>query len=266
MIKTTDDVSLAVRDAGRHDAQACVFIHGIAQSKLTWEPVLAGPLANEYHLVAYDLRGHGGSDKPEDPSALARTRLAGDLAAVIEGLRLERPVLVASSYGGVVVGEYLRQYGDASLGGIVFVAGAVRTGREARDLFGPVMLNHARALLAEDPATYAEGARAFLQGNAAGPFASETLEAALAEMMLVPARVRRAFLTGGEDYCPEISRSQVPIATLHGDQDAVVAPAMSAMIARLRPGIRQEWLPNVGHVPWLETPEAFNAALRSVLQ
>jgi len=266
MVITTDGLSLAVTDVGPRDARACIFIHGIAQSKMSWESVLAGPLASNHRLVAFDLRGHGESDKPSDGAAFARARLANDLAAVITELRLEKPHVVAWSFGGVVVGEYLRQYGEAALGSVVFVAGAVRTGRDARDLFGPVMLNHARALLAEDSASYAAGARLFLQGCSALPIAPAMLERAVEEMLLVPAHVRRALLSGGEDYRQEISRTTLPMTTIHGERDAVVLPAMSELIAGLRSGVIQVSLPNVGHTPWLEDPRAFHDALRSVME
>ena len=265
MVITTDGLSLAVTDVGPRDARACIFIHGIAQSKMSWESVLAGPLASNHRFVAFDLRGHGESDKPADAAAFARSRLANDLAAIITDLRLEKPHVVAWSFGAVAVGEYLRQHGEKALGGIVFVAGAVRTGRDARELFGPVMLEHARALLAEDPSAYAAGAREFLHGSTALPIAPEMLERALEEMLLVPAHVRRTFLSGGEDYREEISRTTIPMATIHGERDAVNLPAMSELIGGLRAGVRHVSLPNVGHTPWLEDPRAFHDALRSVL-
>src|SRR5947209_11628864 len=76
--------------------------------------------------VSFDNRGHGMSDKPLNPDAYAEGRLwADDLAVVIETTRLERPVLVASSYGGYIVTDYLRAYGQADIAGINLVGGAV---------------------------------------------------------------------------------------------------------------------------------------------
>ncbi len=264
-VTTSDGLSLAALDAGPRDAPACVFLHGIAQSKQIWQPLLAGPFAHDHRLVALDLRGHGDSDRDDRPGLYTRPALAADLAAALDGLGLERPTVVAWSFGGVVVGEYLRRHGDAALGGIVFAAASVRTGRPALDLFGPVMLGQSRALLSEDAATYEAGARAFLQGCTAGPLAPDLLEAAVAEMLRVPAYVRRPLLAGGEDYTPEIARTEVPLATLHGDRDAVVLPVMSDLITSLRPGVSDVRLAGVGHVPWLESPASFEHALRSLL-
>lgn len=253
--------AIAAWDAGPHDAPVCVFVHGIAQSKGIFERVLRGPLAEERRLIAFDLRGHGESEVPEDVSAIVRASLAEDLDAVIRGLDLDRPTVVAWSFGGVVVGEYLRAHGDGALGAIVLLAASVRTGRGARDLFGPVMLDHARALLSEDPGTYEEGARAFVQGCTAEPLDLALVDMTVREMLRVAARVRRPLLAGGEDYVPEFLRVRVPMATMHGELDRVVAPAMSALLADRARAVR---FSGAGHMPWLETPEMFADALRSV--
>jgi len=253
--------SLAVLEAGPRGAPSVVFVHGIAQSKQVFERVLAGPLAARLRLVAFDLRGHGDSDAPAPGETLTRADLAYDLAAVIDGLGLARPTIAAWSFGGVVVGEYLRRFGDAALGGLISLAGSVRTGRDAVPWFGPAMMTHARALLSEDLDVYATAARAFISDATAAPIPPAVLEAAVAEMLRVPARVRRPLLAGGEDYTATLAATRVPIATLHGALDPVVLPAMSDLVATARPDVIAVRLAGVGHLPWIEAPDAFDAAL-----
>jgi non-heme chloroperoxidase len=265
-VRSADGTSLAVEEAGVPGGRPVVLLHGIAQSREVWRPLLDGPLAHELRLVAPDLRGHGASDAPAGPEAYASgDRLALDLHAIIEALGLERPVLVAWSYGGVAIGEYLRRFGSSGLGGLFLVAAAVAVGRDARAWFGPAMMNNARALMSDDPAAYEAGARAFLAASAAAPLAQGELERAARAMLGVPAHVRRALLARGEDYTPEIAGCEAPVATLHGTLDEVVWPALSRHVASLRPGVRSFELEGVGHLPWLEAPERFEAALRSWL-
>ncbi len=262
-VTTTDGLSLAVHEAGPREAPALVFVHGIAQSKQSWESLLAGPLARDHRLLAFDLRGHGESDKPTEPGVISRSNTARDLAAILEGFDLHKPTIIAWSFGGVVVGEYLRRHGEAGLGGLVFLAASVRTGRDALPLFGPTMLDHARGLMSEDPAAYEATARAFLEGCTAHAPEATAREAALAAMLQAPAHARRSLLAGGEDYAPEITRTQLPIATLHGELDTVVLPAMSGLIEGLRPGVRSIRLSGAGHLAWQDKPAEFEAALRS---
>lgn len=259
--KTSDGVELAVRTAGPTTARPIVFIHGIAQSHRVWDRLFDSALADRYRMVAFDLRGHGDSQAPG--ADFTRARLADDLVAVIA--ELDHPVLVPWSFGGVVVGEYLRRFGDAALGGLVYVAASVRTGRDAATLFGPGMMNHARPLLSEDPAIYAAAARAFIADASAAPLAKELADGAVAEMLRVPPAVRRPLLAGGEDYRAELSATRVPIATIHGELDQVVLPAMSELVATCRPDVRVFRLPGIGHLPWLEAPSDFDAALADVI-
>ena len=70
-------------------------------------------LVDEFRLVAYDLRGHGMSEAPADAASYTDGRMwADDLAAVIDHLGLDRPVLVGWSYGAFVIGDYLRVHGQ----------------------------------------------------------------------------------------------------------------------------------------------------------
>lgn len=261
-VTSADGTTLLVEEAGNRGAPALVFLHGIAQSRESFRDVLGGPLARDHHLVAFDLRGHGDSDKPTTDDAYAGgTRLGEDLAAVIAGL--DRPTIVAWSYGGVVVGEYLRQYGDGGLGAVVFVGAAVKLGKAAKGLLGPTMLSNGRGLVSEDPATYLATSRTFLEGCLTTPHDVAPL---VAEMQRVPAHARRALLTRTEDFAPELAASKLPFATIHGAEDTVILPAMSEAVAAAHPATRAIVLPAVGHAPWIDAPPAFESALRSLRQ
>ncbi len=54
---------------------------------------------------------------------------AGDVAAVIAQRGLERPVIVAWSYGGYVVSDYLSAHGDGAIAGVNYVGWSVVVGR-----------------------------------------------------------------------------------------------------------------------------------------
>ena len=116
---------LHVREWGRADGPPIVFIHGLSQSHLCWRKQYESALTSEFRLVAYDLRGHGMSEAPREQDRYTDARLwADDLAAVIEQLRVDRPVLVGWSYGGFVICDYIREYGENRISGIDFVGAA----------------------------------------------------------------------------------------------------------------------------------------------
>jgi len=98
-VRTDDGVRIHYARTGG-DGPPLVIAHGITDSALCRAP-LVRDLQADYDVVAYDTRGHGESDAPEDAYALD-DRVA-DLLAVVEGLSLDRPVLFGHSLGGSTV-------------------------------------------------------------------------------------------------------------------------------------------------------------------
>jgi non-heme chloroperoxidase len=96
---------LHVREWGREDGPAILFSHGWSQNHLCWAMQYESALTDAFRLVAYDLRGHGMSEAPLGPEHYADAELwADDLAAIMDELRLERPVLVGWSVPTAKVG------------------------------------------------------------------------------------------------------------------------------------------------------------------
>jgi 3-oxoadipate enol-lactonase len=91
------DVDLTYEVNGQ--GQPILFIHGLGSSSRDWE--LQVPVfAKHYRVVTFDLRGHGQSDKPAGPYTMSL--LAGDAAALIEGLGLAPAHVVGISLGGMI--------------------------------------------------------------------------------------------------------------------------------------------------------------------
>ena len=67
-VKTPDDLTISAQDWGNPNGPEIIFVHGFSQSHLSWiKQVANSELAREFHMVTYDLRGHGNSDKPLQP-------------------------------------------------------------------------------------------------------------------------------------------------------------------------------------------------------
>ena len=76
---------LHVREWGKADGPPILFIHGWSQNHLCWAKQYESALADEFRLVAYDLRGHGMSEAPLEPEHYTDGELwADDVAAIID--------------------------------------------------------------------------------------------------------------------------------------------------------------------------------------
>ncbi|MFG1464406.1 alpha/beta hydrolase [Xanthobacter sp. DSM 24535] len=253
-----DGVRLAVREWGAPHGRPVLFIHGYSQSGLCWQRQVESAALAHLRLVTFDLRGHGASDKPLDPAHYkADTRWSGDIAALIAQLGLERPVLVGWSYGGRVIGDYLRHHGEDALAALVFVDGVVATERQ---LFGTCN-NLMRLMGSDDPATQIAATRAFLRKCFEVQPDPDSFEIALASNMMTPPQVRAAMSGRPADYGPELAAITRPVLVVHGLKDQVIHPDMSQRILQHVPHAQFAPFPQCGHAPFLEAPEAFNAEL-----
>jgi non-heme chloroperoxidase len=257
---------LHVREWGRADGPPILFIHGLSQNHLCWTKQYQSALAEEFRLVAYDLRGHGMSEAPLEPEHYTNARLwADDVAAIIDQLRLDRPVLVGWSYGGFVICDYLRAHGQDRIAAIDF-AGAVITlgGAAFGTLIGPGFLDHFPDATADDLPTNIRGIRGLVKGWPAKPYPAEEVETLLCSAMVVPAQIR-ANLGAREIDGDDVLRTlQVPLLVSHGRADTVVLPAMAEHVLATCPTAEPSWYEGVGHTAFLEAPGRFNRELAAL--
>jgi non-heme chloroperoxidase len=257
---------LHVREWGRADGPPILFIHGLSQSHLCWARQYQSALAEEFRLVAYDLRGHGMSEAPLGPEHYTDGQLwADDVVAIIEQLRLDRPVLVGWSYGGFVICDYLRVHGQDRIAAIDFVAGGVKLGQAAfGTLIGPGFLDNFADLTADDLPSNIRGMRGLVKAFPAKPLPPDEVETLLCSGMVVPAQIR-ANLGAREIDGDDVLRTlEVPLLVTQGRADTIVPPAMAEHVLATCPTAEPSWYEGVGHTPHLEEPERFNRELAAL--
>lgn len=261
-VRGGDGLRLHVREWGDPQGPPIVFVHGWSQSQLCWSRQIAGALGEDFRLVTFDLRGHGMSEKPLGAEHYSDARLwADDLAAVIEQVAPDRPVLVAWSYGGFVVTDYLRAYGEEGIAGVNLVGGAVLLA-PGFDHIGPGFLENAGDACVPDLATNIAAIRRFLSVNTAQPLSADDSSTALSWNMAVPAEVRGALLARAIDADDVLSRTSLPVLVTHGRADAIVLPSMAEHVLDVCPTARASWYEDVGHMPFVEDPARFDRELR----
>lgn len=255
-------VRLQAREWGNPDGPAILFVHGWSQCDLCWSGQVGSQLAARFRMITFDIRGHGMSDKPLHPGSYAREQLwADDLAAVIDQTRLERPVVVAWSYGGLIVTDYVRAHGDAGLGGLNLVGAAVLMRPPSYDHIGPGLLENARGACDPDLRTNIDAIRRFLRRCTARPLDDELWSAALSWNMVVPPQVRGALFAREVDGADVLARLSVPVLVTQGRADEIILPSMADRILQNCPAAVASWYDGAGHMPFAEDAGRFNREL-----
>jgi non-heme chloroperoxidase len=254
---------LHVREWGKADGPPILFMHGFSQSHLSWAKQYQSALAEEFRLVAYDLRGHGMSEAPLEPEHYTDGQLwADDLAAIVAQLGLDRPVLVGWSYGSFVICDYLRAHGQDRIAAVDFVAGAVKLGKAAfGTLIGPGFLDNFSDVTADDLPTNIRGMRDLVRAFSAEPLPPDDVETLLCSSMTVPTRIRANLAARELDGDDVLRALAVPLLVTQGRADTIVLPAMAEHILATCPTAEPSWYEGVAHTPHLEQPERFNREL-----
>ena len=80
-----------------------LFVAGLGQPAIAWDPELIRTLARSYQVITYDNRGTGLSDKPDEPYSISL--FASDAVGLLDELSITRAHIFGVSMGGMIAQE-----------------------------------------------------------------------------------------------------------------------------------------------------------------
>jgi non-heme chloroperoxidase len=257
-VQTPDGVKISAQEWGNLDGPEILFIHGFSQSHLSWSRQFGSELAKSFRLIAYDIRGHGASDKPLDAAYYQdHKRWADELKAVMETARLKKPFLAGWSYGGRIIMEYLMEYGDKNIAGINFVSAFTKV---APEILGPAT-PAVRKMTSENLAENIENTLSFLKLSTVKALPPDELSRLVAYNMVVPAKVRQYLIGRPAPYEEALRKIKVPVLITHGVEDQVALVSIARYTASVIPHAQSSLYEGAGHMPFWEDAPRFNREL-----
>ncbi|SDK52500.1 alpha/beta fold hydrolase [Streptomyces indicus] len=237
---------------------ALVLVHGHPFDRSMWEPQRA-EFSRDFRVIAADLRGYGESSVV--PGRTPLDVFAADVLALVDHLGIEEFVLGGLSMGGQIVMDGYRQYGPRIRGLVLadtFPAAETEEGRAGRRATADRLVREGLKPYAEevlykmvaphaDPAvadhvlrmmtgTDPEGAAAALRGRAERP-----------------------------DYRALLTQVECPALVVVGREDEYTPVADAEAMHAALPQSTLCVVEGAAHMPNLEKPAEFNAALRTFL-
>jgi pimeloyl-ACP methyl ester carboxylesterase len=262
-VTTPDGLTISAQEYGNPNGPGIVFIHGFSQSHLSWMRQTDSDLTKEFHIVTYDLRGHGNSDKPLEAARYRDSKAWGDeVQAVIDAAGLKRPVLVGWSYAGRVISDYVATHGTGGISGIDFVDASIKfvpeyVGENLKNL--PLMAS-------EDMLTNINATRVFLHGCFSKQPSAEDFEIMLAFNMMVPPKVRAGLSGRPLDATEIMSKLTIPVLVSHGAEDKNAKVETAKYTASVIPGAKLSIYDGTGHSPFYEDAPRFNSELAALVR
>ncbi len=267
------DQRITYRTAG--SGPVLLLIHGMAGSATTWRQVMPG-LATRFTVVAPDLLGHGGSDKPQGDYSLGA--FACTLRDLLVALGHERATVVGQSLGGGVALQFAYQYPERTERLVLVGSGGL--GREVNTLLRLLSLPGSEGVLRLACAAPVRSAIESVSSGAArlglrpAPVVAELWRsyASLANDAARHAFLRtlRAVVDPRGQAVSASNRlhlaAELPTLIVWGDADPII-PVDHAYAAHTSiPGSRLEIFEGVGHYPHCEAPERFNEVLSDFIE
>jgi pimeloyl-ACP methyl ester carboxylesterase len=254
---------IALLTAGE-SSPALLLVHGNSASKEVWRKQLESDLAADFRLIAMDLPGHGGSSDAPDPEAgYCMARYAETAIAVLNGLKIDRAMVVGWSLCGHVAIEMLPH--SSGLAGIVLTGTPPVRRANMDDITAGFNMNETTAIAGQEVWSAEEAAR--FSGSALEPD-QQVADWVLAGAMRTDGRARRmmfeAFVAGqGGDQAEIVAQAQVLTALINGAGDSFVnndyiTAASYGNLWRSRACLME----GLGHAPFWQAPDKYNALLR----
>ena len=104
---------IAYADHGEGD-RALILIHGLLMNRHMYDQLAPEMASRGLRVIAVDLLGHGASDAPHDMRAYGMPAFADQIAALIDHLELDRPVVGGTSLGANVSLELACRHPEAA--------------------------------------------------------------------------------------------------------------------------------------------------------
>lgn len=249
-LRRPDGVEVAYRV---HNPQASgvpiLLTHGFAATAAMWDPNIDA-LAADRPVIVWDQRGHGDSDAPEDMAQYGQDISVADMAAVLDAAGAERAVLCGMSLGGYLSLAFHVAHPHRVAALVLVDTGPGYRNADARQKWNDWVERTAQRLETGEPAPHSspEVARAVHRHPEGLP------RAARGSMVQKDARVIES-----------LDGIAVPALVVVGAQDTDFLAGADYMQRHI-PNARKLVIDDAGHAANMDQPDAFNTAVRELLE
>jgi pimeloyl-ACP methyl ester carboxylesterase/DNA-binding SARP family transcriptional activator len=246
-----------IKKSQRSDADTIVLVHGLSFDRHIWDCVI-DRLQDDYHVVTYDLCGHG--DSETIGQSLSWELLCSGLGEVLDRLNIESCHLVGHGFGGIIT---------------------IKTTLQQPDRINTLTLVSTPLYFPEDVFDFEYKSRLYLLENDYEGFVEKLVKGEVNH----PDSAKRAWVENGvrrvnaETYksgihlifgdafslMEDLPKIEVPTLLMSGDRNPVFPPHYMALYASMIRASRVQIIPNASNAVFIDHPVIFTDALKDFL-
>lgn len=254
----TGDFVQHYRTDGAAGKPALLFANSLGSDLRIWDEV-AARLAGRYHVIRYDLRGHGLSEAPAPPYSAAD--LAGDAVAILDQLNIHQAIVCGVSVGGLVAQAIAVNRPERVRALVLCDTGAkIATPEAWQQRIDKVRADGVDSLVQMTMERwFSAGFRARFPVEVRG-YSLMLRQTSAAGYIGTCAALRET------DFRAAITQVKQPTLVLCGAEDIATPPELGCELAGLIPGAQFFLIDNAAHLPCIEQPDATAARMAQFLQ
>lgn len=228
---------------------AIILSHGYSATSAMWKQQVEA-FSSEYRVIIWDMRGHGLSDSPDDPTLYSEAHTVDDMAAILDECSVERAIVGGLSLGGYMSLAFNVAYSERVIALMLFDTGPGYKSDKGRGGWNTTARKQAAAL--EENGLQAAGS-------------SNEVKLSTHRSAQGLAHAARGMLTQVDDrIIQSLPHIKVPTLVLVGEKDQAFLIPTDYMCAKI-PGASKAIIHNAGHASNIDQPIEFDAAVRKFL-
>ncbi|CAB4412567.1 unnamed protein product [Rhizophagus irregularis] len=259
-VSSGNGIQIYVEEKGNPEKTTILFTSGYMASRQSWHPLWYDTeLGEKFHLVRWDYRGTGRSDKPRDVKAYSLELSGQDLQAVITKIKTDKPnkkiITVGWSMGTPTTMTFMKNNPDIKIDGFISVVGMVHLNFTEASLNTEEIVKY--SIAANDPdykfSTIVYGLNGLSNFRTFKPSSDQYRALKLGDSIIVPPEYRK-YEAKPFDFRDFFSSLDIPTLNLIGEEDKLITLEHSLQFANLAKNGKKIVYKDVGHSPpWEDT-------------
>lgn len=253
-----NDIMVSYTDDGKSGAPSLIFIHGFPFNKSMWNHQVE-VLKNKYHVITYDIRGHGNSDNGNENFSIEL--FAKDLISLMDLLKIDKTMLCGLSMGGYISLNAISDSPERFDALVLSDTQCIADTTEAKEK----RMNAIKNIRDAGVEKYADESIK----NLFSPESFITRKNAISDVREMIIKTSEQSLCNAllalamrKETCSKLQEIKVPVLIMVGKEDIVTPPAAALLMHEKIKNSSLHIIEHAGHLSNMENPDEFNKQLK----